>query len=78
MRFKGISQRAVVENILSEHLHTFVEDELSKLESGGVLTAWQRAERERELKQPIEQWTPKQKSPDEALSLLGLLKKLLS
>lgn len=76
-----ISQRAIVENVLSEHLDTFVEDELLDMERAGLIRRGERARRQRDLSQPIELWTrprPKQEDLKDPWPLVRWLKKFLS
>lgn len=68
-----ISQRAVVENIVDDHLKAFVEDELDRLEEGGLLTRRERTERQRELERPVEEWEPPADRPVKSTARRGLL-----
>jgi len=53
-----LSQRAIVESILSEHLCAFVGDQLVELNRAGLIRGSELARRRRELAKPVEDWTP--------------------
>ncbi|MHB1006521.1 MAG: hypothetical protein ACYC3S_12900 [Chloroflexota bacterium] len=75
-----VSQRAIVENILEEHLHAFVEGQLEKLERAGLIHHSERRRRQRELDRAIEGWVPPERLEDTAAgrpSGLGRLWRLL-
>jgi len=67
-----ISQRAIVENVLREHLGAFVDEELLRLNEAGVISGGELARRRRQLAEPIEHWTPPERGRGAASHRSGL------
>lgn len=63
-----ISQRAVAENVLREHLGAFVDGELLRLSEAGVISGSELARRRRELTRPIEEWAAPEPGRTEAVN----------